>query len=302
MLVVDNLSTGRRENLAAICHHPQFEFAFGDVRDTAFLAGVIERADIVFHLAASVGVFNVIDHFGASLLNNVSGTLEVLRLASEKRKTVVLTSSSEVYGKNPHVPYHEGSDILLGSVHKHRWSYAAGKLIDEFLALACWQEFGTPVILTRLFNTIGPRQIGRYGMVVPRFIEQAVTDSDLTVFGDGRQTRCFTYVADVVEWLVRLSESGPASYGQVFNLGNTEAISIIGLARLVIELTNSRVAIRCVPYDVAYSDGFEEIPRRICDNSKVIASTGYAPQYSLREALRLTIESMGVQARAAGTC
>jgi UDP-glucose 4-epimerase len=298
VIVVDNLSTGRRENLAAICSHPRLELAIGDVRDGELLADAMDRADIVFHLAATVGVFNVLNHLGASLLNNVTGTLEVLRLASEKRKKVVFTSSSEVYGKNPRIPYNENSDVLLGALHKHRWSYAAGKLTDEFLALSHWQMYGTPVVIARLFNTIGPRQLGRYGMVVPRFIEQARSGSDITVFGDGSQTRCFTYVMDVVEWLVRLSEMDGASYGQVFNLGNTAEISILELARFVVELTDSKSAIRCVPYDVAYPEGFEEIPRRICDNSKVIAATRYSPQYDLRDSIRLTIESIGARVRA----
>ncbi len=299
VLVIDDLSSGSLENLAHLPRGPQFEFIHADAGDPAVLAEWIPAADAVFHLAATVGVFNIIARPVATIKNNVGTTSAVLEAAARRKTKVVLTSTSEVYGKSSVRTFQEEGDLVLGPTSKFRWSYAASKIVDEFLALAFWQEFRLPAVVVRLFNTIGPRQTGRYGMVVPRFLSQAHRGENLTVYGDGQQTRCFTYVADVVEWLLRLATDERA-VGQVFNLGNPREISILGLAERVIAVTRAAVSIDLVPYEKAYATGFEDMRRRVPDVGRVTALTGYRPSVNLDEALCRTWEWLVASGRLPG--
>ncbi|MBN9656781.1 MAG: GDP-mannose 4,6-dehydratase [Acidobacteria bacterium] len=282
--VLDDFSSGSRQNIAHLLGESRFRLAESPVLGCATLGELVASADAVFHLAATVGVFNIIKSPVETIGNNIDGTQAVLRAAAVRKTKVLLTSTSEVYGKSDRAPFAEHDDLLLGPTTKGRWSYAASKIIDEFLALAFWREFGVPTVVTRLFNTIGPRQTGEYGMVVPRFISQALRGESLKVFGDGRQSRSFTDVTDVVEWLTRLI-SVEAAVGQVLNLGNTIEISIAELAKRVIAVTRSASQIEYVPYSQAYEYGFEDIARRVPDISRVVALTGYRPQVGLDRTL-----------------
>jgi UDP-glucose 4-epimerase len=239
----------------------------------------------VFHLAAAVGVKLIVESPVNTIETNVHGTEMVLKLANKKKKKVLVASTSEVYGKSNVVPFREDADLVLGATTKGRWSYACSKAIDEFLALAYFKEKRLPVVIVRLFNTVGPRQTGRYGMVVPNFVKQALLGHPITVFGDGSQSRCFTYVTDVVGALVKLADH-PGAVGEVFNVGNdSEEVSMLDLARRVKERTRSRSEIELVPYEKAYEEGFEDMPRRVPDISKVKALVGYEPQVHLDEIL-----------------
>lgn len=287
---LDDLSSGSRLNIAHLLGETHFHFVESSVLECAGLGEMVASADAVFHLAATVGVFNIIKSPVETIGNNIDGTQAVLRAATVNRTKVLLTSTSEVYGKSERAPFAEEDDLVLGPTTKGRWSYAASKIIDEFLALAFWREFGVPTVITRLFNTIGPRQTGEYGMVVPRFVKQALQGEPLRVFGDGRQSRSFTDVIDVVEWLTRLI-SAEAAIGHVTNLGNTIEISIGELAQRVIAVTGSRSEIEYVPYSQAYEQGFEDIARRVPDISKVVALTGYRPRIGLDETLQRIYQS-----------
>jgi UDP-glucose 4-epimerase len=287
VLVLDDLSSGSIDNLAAVRADRRLEFVPESVTTKSVLAELVDRADLVFHLAATVGVFNIIESPVATIENNIGGTEIVLKMAAKKKKKVIIASTSEVYGKTSAVPFQEDGDLVLGPTSKSRWSYASSKMVDEFLALAYWREFGVPTVIVRLFNTIGPRQIGRYGMVVPRFIKQALNGQNLTVYGTGSQSRCFTYVSDIVNWLMLLASDDRAA-GQVFNLGNPEEISINDLARRVIAITGQDVGIDYIPYEQAYEEGFEDMERRVPGIERVQALTGYSPQVKLDEALTLT--------------
>ncbi len=287
-IVLDDLSSGDAVNLAHIAPD-RLEFVNDSVASDGAAASLVDRADGVFHLAATVGVFNIIQSPVRTISNNIGGTEAVLEAATRKRCKVLVASTSEVYGKSVAVPFQEDGDVVLGPSSRARWSYATSKLADEFMALAYWREHRVPTVVARLFNTIGPRQSGRYGMVVPRFIAQAIEGQPVSVFGTGQQRRCFTYVRDVVEWMVRLMESEPA-VGEVFNLGNPTEVTIEELARTVIRLTGSASEIRYVPYDQAYDEGFEDMERRVPDISKVVARTGYRPLYDLDTMLRDTID------------
>lgn len=282
--VLDNLSSGLRENLAHLAASPRFRFLEGDVNDTAVLNPLVFEADTVYHLAATVGVFSVLASPAATIANNVHGTQAVLEAAVPRKTKVIVTSTSEVYGKNAKVPFQEEDDLVLGATTKSRWGYAASKIMDEFLALAYWRQYQVPAVVVRLFNTIGARQSGEHGMVVPRLVRQAILGQNLTVFGTGRQSRSFTDVSDVIEWLVRLAGNQEA-VGQIVNLGNTEEITIEELAARIIAVTGSRSEIEFVPYDQAYGEGFAEIDRRVPDNSKVIRLTGHRPAVTLEEML-----------------
>ena len=284
--VIDDLSSGDFLNISPHQANDAFEFIESRA-EPEILAKLVPQADVVFHLAATVGVFNVIDSPATTLENNIDTTADVLRAATINKTKVVVASTSEVYGKTLETPFHEEGDVVLGATSKSRWSYAASKMVDEFLALAYWQEYGVPTVVVRLFNTIGPRQVGRYGMVVPRFISQALANKNLTVYGDGSQSRCFTYVGDVVEWLSRLATMDSA-VGQVFNLGNANEVTILQLAQRVIELCGATSEIEFVPYGEAYGAGFEEMQRRVPDASKVIRVTGYEPQVHFEESLERT--------------
>jgi nucleoside-diphosphate-sugar epimerase len=253
-------------------------------------AELIDRADVVFHLAAAVGVRLIVESPVNTIETNVHGTEMVLKLANKKKKKVLVASTSEVYGKSQAVPFREDTDLVLGPTHKGRWSYACSKAIDEFLALAYHKEKRLPVVIFRLFNTVGPRQTGRYGMVIPNLVKQALLGHPLTVYGDGTQSRCFTYVSDVVGVLLKLADHEGA-VGQVLNVGNDrEEVTISDLARRVKERTRSRSEIVMVPYDQAYEEGFEDMPRRVPDLQKLRGLTGYEPRVHLDEILDRVIE------------
>jgi UDP-glucose 4-epimerase len=288
--VLDNLSTGAIDNVDHLKEDRRFHYTIDTVMNEPVLAELIDRADVVFHLAAAVGVRLIVESPVNTIETNVHGTEMVLKLANKKKKKVVIASTSEVYGKSDAVPFREDADLVLGPTLKGRWSYACSKAIDEFLALAYHKEKRLPVVVVRLFNTVGPRQTGRYGMVIPNFVKQALMGHPLTVYGDGTQTRCFTYVSDVVGALVALSEREEA-VGQVFNVGNDgEEVSILDLARRVKARTGSRSEIQVVPYDQAYEEGFEDMPRRVPDLSRLRALIGYEPRVHLDEILGRVIE------------
>src|SRR5262245_12648674 len=284
VLILDDLSTGSIDNIVHLKGRPGFEYAIGSVNDEPLLAELVDRADVVFHLAAAVGVKLIVEQPVRTIETNVHGTEVVLKHASKKKKPVVLASTSEAYGKSEAVRFREDSDLVLGPTPKHRWAYACSKAIDEFLALAYWKERQLPVIIVRLFNTVGPRQTGRYGMVIPSLVRQALTGEPMTVFGDGEQLRAFTHVADVVDALVALSQH-PDAIGQVINIGNTEEVSIRLLAERVRTLSGSNSPIKLVPYDEAYESGFEDMPRRLPDLGKISALIGYRPRYKLDDIL-----------------
>jgi len=253
------------------------------------LAEFVDQCDTVYHLAAAVGVRLIVEAPVRTIETNVHGTEVVLKQAAKKGKMVLIASTSEVYGKSTDVPFREDGDLALGATSRHRWAYACSKALDEFLALAYWREKKLPVVIVRLFNTVGPRQTGRYGMVVPTFVQQALAGDPITVYGDGAQTRCFTDVSDVVSALVSLPQESRA-VGGVFNVGNTEEVSIRRLAERVKALTGSPSPIVNVPYDEAYAEGFEDMPRRVPDIGKVSALIGYRPRVDLDETLRRVIE------------
>lgn len=289
VFVLDNLSTGSMDNIQHLKSHPGFHYTIDSVTNEPLLAEMIDRADTVVHLAAAVGVKLIVEAPVHTIETNVHGTEVVLKHANKKKKLVLIASTSEVYGKSVDVPFAEDADLVLGATAKHRWAYACSKMIDEFLALAYWKERKLPVIIVRLFNTVGPRQTGRYGMVIPNFVRQALAGQPITVFGDGTQSRSFTYVGDVVRAMVALIDE-PRAVGQVFNIGNVGEISINALAARIKELTRSSSEIVLVPYDEAYESGFEDMPRRVPDISKISSLVGYAPTVDLDEILTRVIE------------
>ncbi len=283
--VIDDLSTGSIENIEPFKGRPGFHYTIETIMNGPVLAELVDRVDVVYHLAAAVGVRLIVESPVNTIETNVHGTEKVLALANKKRKKVVLTSTSEVYGKANTVPFREDGDLVMGPTSKGRWSYACSKAIDEFLALAYHKEKRLPVVVVRLFNTVGPRQTGRYGMVIPNFVKQALLGHPITVFGDGTQTRCFTDVRDVVGQLTALAES-PAAVGEVFNVGNDrEEVTILELAKRVKARAGSKSEIVLVPYEKAYEEGFEDMQRRVPDLSKLRALTGYEPQVTLDEVL-----------------
>ncbi len=294
VFILDDLSTGSINNIAHLKSRQGFEYTIDSVANDSLVAELIDRSDVVFHLAAAVGVKLIVEQPVHTIETNVHGTEVVLKHASKKKKLVVIASTSEVYGKSTDIPFREGADLVLGPSIKHRWAYACSKLIDEFLALAYWKEKKLPVIIVRLFNTVGPRQTGTYGMVLPTFIRQALTGQPLTVFGDGTQSRSFTYVGDVVEALVRLMEE-PRAVGQVFNVGNTGEITMLELAQRVKLATGSSSPIELIPYDQAYEEGFEDMPRRVPDISKIHDLVGYTPKLALDEIIARVVSHMRAQ-------
>jgi UDP-glucose 4-epimerase len=284
VMVIDDLSTGSMENIVHLKDHAGFEYVIDSIMNDRLMAELVDRADVVFHLAAAVGVKLIVEAPVRTIETNVHGTEIVLTHASKKGKLVVIFSTSEVYGKSTDVPFREDSDLVMGPTFKHRWAYACSKALDEFLALAYFRERDLPVIVVRLFNTVGPRQTGRYGMVIPTFVRQALTGEPITVYGDGQQRRSFTYVGDVVEALTRLVIE-PAAIGQVFNIGNVEEISILALAERVKAMTGSQSDIVLVPYEQAYDAGFEDMPRRVPALDKIQRLVGYRPTVDLHEIL-----------------
>jgi UDP-glucose 4-epimerase len=290
-LVLDDLSTGSADNIAHLQGRDGFECVIDSVMNEKRTAELVGSVDIVFHLAAAVGVRRIIDFPVRTIETNVRGTEHVLAAANRKKTPVVIFSTSEVYGKNAAVPFREEADLVMGSTTKNRWAYACSKAIDEFLALAYWRERQLPVIIARLFNTVGPRQTGRYGMVIPNFVRQALAGDPITVHGDGQQTRSFTYVTDVVGALIRLVEE-PRAVGEVFNIGNPEEISMMDLAKRVLTVTGSSSEIVLVPYVEAYGAGFEDMPRRVPDLGKIHEYVGYRPTIGLDDILARVAEHM----------
>jgi UDP-glucose 4-epimerase len=288
VIILDNLSTGSIENIFHLKGRPGFEYCIESVSNEPLLAELIDRSDVVFHLAAAVGVKLIVEQPVYTIETNVHGTEVVLKHANKKKKLVVIASTSEVYGKSLAFPFHEDADLVLGPTPKHRWAYACSKAIDEFLALAYWKERKLPVIIVRFFNTVGPRQTGRYGMVIPNFVRQALAGDPITVFGDGTQSRAFTHVGDVVDALLKLIVE-PKAIGRVINVGNTEEITINALALRVRELTQSQSTIKLVPYDEAYEAGFEDMPRRVPDLSTIRSLIDYEPKYGLEDILEQVI-------------
>lgn len=287
--ILDDLSTGRVDNLAAVSGHRRLSCVFDTVLDTRVLAPLVAKADVVFHLAAAVGVRLVVNAPIHTIDTNIDGTSTVLREAARHGTLVVVASTSEVYGKSPAIPFTEEADLLLGPSSVGRWGYAASKLVDEFLALAYWKERQLPTIVLRFFNSVGPRQSSRYGMVLPNFVRQAIDNEPLTVHGDGSQRRCFTWVGDVVASMVSLVET-PSAVGQVFNIGNDDEISIRDLAFKVKALAGSESPISFIPYDQVFNGDFEDMPRRVPDISKLRACIGYRPRVALEEIIVRTID------------
>jgi UDP-glucose 4-epimerase len=286
--IIDDLSTGSFTNIEHLKTHRSFSYAIDTILNRPLMAELIDSADVVFHLAAAVGVRLIIERPVHTIETNIMGTELVLNIAAKKKKRVLIASTSEVYGKTNVVPFNEDSDLVLGPTVKGRWSYACSKAIDEFLALAYWKEQRVPVVVVRFFNTVGPRQTGRYGMVIPTFVKQALAGRPITVFGDGEQTRCFTWVGDAVGAVIDLVGHGEAT-AQVFNIGSDEEVSISHLAHLVKEMTHSASPIVFVPYQEAYEEGFEDMRRRVPDIGKVRRLIGYAPSMTLAKILNEVI-------------
>ncbi len=284
--VIDNLSTGRFENIAHLVGRPGFRFAIEDITKEVVLDRLASECDVVFHLAAAVGVQLIVEDPVHTIETNVMGSEAVLKAALRYRAKVLLASTSEVYGKGAHAPFREDDDVVLGPTSRSRWAYAASKMVDEFLSLAYHRQKGLPVVIFRLFNTVGPRQTGRYGMVVPRFVGQALDGQPLTVYGDGQQTRCFLHVADAVSALLALLDC-PEAVGQVINVGSVEEVTVLDLARLVLRAVGlPEDHLTFVSYDDAYAEGFEDMARRVPDISRMAGLTGWQPLRSLDRTVR----------------
>jgi UDP-glucose 4-epimerase len=287
--VIDNFSTGRLDNIQHLLSESKFHLTVGTILNEKTVEPLVQACDRIYHLAAAVGVRLIIERPVDTIETNILGTEIVLRLANKYKRKVLITSTSEVYGKGNHVPFKEGDDRTYGATIKSRWSYATSKAVDEFLALAYFHEKKLPVVIVRLFNTIGPRQTGSYGMVVPSFVQQALLGHPITVYGDGEQTRSFTYVDDVVYALLQLMEH-PQATGEVFNVGNSEEISINDLASLVKKMVGSESQIVHISYDEAFEKGFEDMQRRVPDITKIKKLIGFKPTVSLEESIRRIIE------------
>jgi UDP-glucose 4-epimerase len=285
---IDNLSTGRLENIQHLLPLPNFQFVRESIDNLQVLDRLTSQAEIVIHLAAAVGVKLIVENPVHTILTNIMGTEAVLKTANRYGCKVLIASTSEVYGKSDHIPFREEDDRVMGSTTHSRWAYATSKAVDEFLGLAYHRQFGLPVVIMRFFNTVGPRQTGQYGMVVPRFVRQALRNEQITVYGNGTQSRCFADVADVVEAIARLAEH-PKAVGQVFNVGSTEEVTIKQLAERIGKLTDSKSEIVFIPYEEAYAPGFEDMSRRVPSIEKVSNLIGYTPQFSLDDTLQRVI-------------
>ncbi|MBX7142925.1 MAG: GDP-mannose 4,6-dehydratase [Oligoflexia bacterium] len=299
--VIDDLSTGSFENISHLKLNRNFSYRIASIENEELLAEMVDVADVIIHLAAAVGVRLIVESPVRTIETNISGTEAVLRAAAKKKKLVFVASTSEVYGKRTNVPFHEDDDLVLGPTSRGRWSYACSKAIDEFLALAYWREKKLPTIVARFFNTVGPRQTGRYGMVVPTFVRQALNNETITVFGDGKQSRCFCHVADVIDAVWKLVKN-PQSVGQVFNIGSTEEVTILELANKAKDSVKSRSDIRLIPYDQAYEEGFEDMSRRVPALGKITNLIGYSPRRDLDDILHdvISYERNRAQAQSAG--
>lgn len=288
VFVIDDLSTGSFENIRHLKGHARFHYTIDSVQNVPVVAELADTCDVILHMAAAVGVRLIVESPVRTIETNVRGTEVVLSVASKKKKRVLIASTSEVYGLSEQVPFREDGNLVLGATTKGRWSYACSKAIDEFLALAYWREKKLPTTVARLFNTVGPRQTGQYGMVIPTFVKQALAGRPITVYGSGRQTRCFAYVGDVVKALVMLMDRAE-SVGHVYNIGSSEEVSITTVAERIRELTGAKSEIVYVPYDEAYEEGFEDMPRRVPDTSKIASLIGFRPETTLDEILRMVI-------------
>lgn len=287
--VIDDLSTGSIANLEPFKDDPAFAYQIADMRDLPLLAEMVDRADVIYHLAAAVGVRLIVESPVKTIETNVGCTEAVLKLANKKGRKVIIASTSEVYGKSDQVPFGEDHDLVMGPTSKARWSYACSKAIDEFLALAYAKARRLPVVVVRLFNTVGPGQTGRYGMVLPNFVRQALKGQPITVYGDGTQSRCFSEVGEVTGCLSALSQC-PEAVGQVVNVGSVQEISIMALAELVKELSGSDSPIKLIPYEEAYEEGFEDMPRRVPDVSKLRGLINMAPEMGIADIVQSVIE------------
>ncbi len=298
--VIDDLSTGRFENIAHLTDHPNFRFAIDTITNEIVLDRLASDCSVIYHLAAAVGVKLIVEQPVHTIQDNIMGTEAVLRTALRYRAKVLITSTSEVYGKGAQVPFREDDDVVLGPTTRSRWVYGATKMVDEFLGLAYHNEYGLPVVIYRLFNTVGPRQIGRYGMVIPRFVEQALSGKPLSVYGDGLQSRCFMHVSDAVRAIIGLAEH-PRAVGEVFNIGNTEETTILDLARRVLAAVDGSPVlpppddprIARIPYEQAYAKGFDDMRRRVPDTSKIRALLGWETRYDLDGILQDVIAEKG---------
>jgi len=289
VFLIDDLSTGSIDNIEHLKSRKGFNYTIDTILNSPVLAELIDKCDVIFHLAAAVGVMLIVESPVRTIETNIKGTEAVLIHANKKRKKVIIASTSEVYGKSDQKSFKEDGDLILGPTTKGRWSYACSKAIDEFLALAYWKEKRLPVVITRLFNIVGPRQTGRYGMVIPRFVKQALLNQPITVFGDGKQSRCFMHVKDAVSALAKLSQTDKA-VGEVINLGSDKAITIENLAKMVKRAVRSKSEIQYISYDKAYEEGFEDMRRRVPDLRKIKKIMGYKPKYSLDDILKDVID------------
>ena len=289
VVVLDNLSTGRFENIAHLEGNISFQFVEGDILNEMLVDKLVERCDVVYHLAAAVGVDLVVKKPLESLVTNIKGSEIVLDMVHRYHKKILITSTSEIYGKNTNGPLKEDDDRILGSPLKVRWGYSTAKAVDEMLAYIYWKEKKVPTIIVRLFNTVGPRQTGAYGMVIPRFVNQALKNEDITVYGTGKQSRCFLHVKDVIKTLINLMNSKDA-VGQVFNIGSQEEITIENLAKKVIEITKSKSKLVYISYEKAYEEGFEDMQRRVPDTTKVKNLTGFKPTIDLEGTIKSVVE------------
>ncbi len=286
--IIDDLSTGSIENIQRLKSNPNFHYYIDTVTNQQLTAELVDLCDTVFHLAAAVGVKLIVESPVRTIETNIRGTEIVLELAAKKCKRVLITSTSEVYGKRVHIPFNENDDLVMGPTNKGRWAYACSKAIDEFLAIAYWKEKRVPTVIARLFNTVGPRQTGRYGMVIPNFVRQALQGEPLTVYGNGLQTRCFTHVEDAIGALIAIAEH-PDATGEVYNIGSTHEVTILELAERIKQLTGSESPIEFVPYEEAYEEGFEDMMRRVPDLTKISNLIGYSPRFDLNQILESVV-------------
>ncbi len=288
VIIVDDLSTGSMKNIAGIVGHKALQFVLDDVRNAGTMNVLVEKCDIIYHLAAAVGVQLIVDEPVRTIETNIHGTEVVLEMANKYRKKIILASTSEVYGKSEKVPFREDDDTVLGSTRFSRWSYACSKAIDEFLGLAYFYQYGLPVIIVRFFNTVGPRQTGQYGMVIPRFVEQALKGDKITIYGTGEQCRCFGFVGDAIESVRRLAVS-PTAPGRVYNVGSTNEISIDGLADKVLAMTGSNAGKEYISYEQAYGRDFDDMMRRVPCVDRLREQINYVPETGLDDILQLVV-------------
>jgi UDP-glucose 4-epimerase len=287
--IIDNLSTGKFSNIRHLIKNPQFGYTIDSILNREVLEPLIKNSEQIYHLAAAVGVKYIIDNPLLSLRTNIVGTENVLDFANMYKKKVLVASTSEIYGKSEKVPFKEDDDRLLGSTHISRWSYSSAKAVDEFLSLAYYREKKLPVVIVRCFNTVGPRQTGQYGMVIPKMVKSALLDHPITIFGDGKQSRCFSYVDDVVDGMIKLMNNKKAE-GQIFNIGSNQEITIEELAQKIKKMTGSHSKIEFIKYEDAYEDGFEDMRRRVPDLEKINKFIGFKPNYDLDSILKKVID------------